>query len=570
MKKITLLIVSMLMVTLFTMAQIKFIVYKADGSTIELLATEVDSIGFEGNSIKPDTPDNPNIPNANGHEYVDLGLPSGTLWATMNVGATSAEDYGDYFCWGETTPKSSYTESNYTYSGKSNKLHLSSDAAYVNWGENWRMPTYRELLELEDAYYTTWTWTSLNGVNGYKVTSIVNGNSIFLPAAGYRDGSDLNYARAGGFYWSISKYEGDGDAIMSLNFNSRDISISSGADRSTGLSVRPVLRDVEPTYTLRFDANGGEGAISSIIVENGDWVTIPTSTFTRENYRFKGWSTEADGSGTYYDDEEGIVITSNLTLYAQWREGSGEGIPNVKIPGDDYTTLLFQIENATCDDFELYLMGIDGVWEDTPGMKFERVDGTQDWFQITIPALDETQSNFKIRANGNWIYEPKDGYELLDGTDEYVAAVADGGNINNLMMLQNAGGKVLALKVVRFVSPCAELQDYTITLKTNYCGEEGTDVAIIGGFPASNWDETEIIPMKKIDDTTYTYTIENCVPGIEFKFQSTEGHWINLPNEFNEEYSEWLWLDNFILGDETEIFIDLTDTTKYSWSYCIP
>ena len=101
MKKITLLIVSMLMVTLFSMAQIKLIVYKADGSTIELSATEVDSIGFKGNNVQPETPDNPDnpdTPNANGHEYVDLGLPSGTLWATMNVGATSAVDYGYYFC----------------------------------------------------------------------------------------------------------------------------------------------------------------------------------------------------------------------------------------------------------------------------------------------------------------------------------------------------------------------------------------------------------------------------------------------------------------------------------------
>ena len=106
-------------------------------------------------------------------------------------------------------------------------------------------------------------------------------------------------------------------------------------------------------------------------------------------------------------------------------------------------------------------------------------------------------------------------------------------------------------------------------LKTNYCGDVGTDVAIIGGFPASKWDLYEIIPMEKIDDTTYTYTIENGVPGMEFRFQSTDLYINNEPLEFNEEYSDWYRLDNFILGDETEIFIDLTDT-KYSWYYCIP
>jgi hypothetical protein len=210
-------------------------------------------------------------------------------------------------------------------------------------------------------------------------------------------------------------------------------------------------------------------------------------------------------------------------------------------------------------------MGIDGVWEDPPEMKFERVDGTQDWFQITVPAMDETQTNFKISANGNWTYESKGGYEFYNDAAEYVEDGADGGKIDNLQMIADVGGKVLAFKVINFVTPCAETVTYTVTLKTNYCGDEGTDVAIAGGFPSSGWTA---IPMKKIDDTTYTFTVEDAVECSAFKFQSTEGDWINEPREFNEEDLKWYRLDNFILGNETEIFIDLTDS-KYEWYYCL-
>ena len=150
--------------------------------------------------------------------WVDLGLPSGTLWATMNIGASSPEDYGDYFAWGETKPKDVYSKENYkwyksdangsgytkycrrTYSGYNGfadnkmRLDLEDDAAYVNWGPQWRMPTQGQQQELIEN--CTWTWTAINGVNGQLVTG-PNGNSIFLPAAGLHgwglDGWNGNY-----------------------------------------------------------------------------------------------------------------------------------------------------------------------------------------------------------------------------------------------------------------------------------------------------------------------------------------------------------------------------------------
>ena len=158
----------------------------------------------------------------NAHEYVDLGLPSGIKWATCNVGANTPEEYGDYFAWGETTTKSSYSYTNYKYSSNPSTLPLSADAAHVNWGGKWRMPTKAEQDELSNISNCTWTWTTQNGVKGYKVTSKKNGNSIFLPAAGYCDVGNGNFSDAGsdGSYWSSSLGTGSGRFVYFLGFNS--------------------------------------------------------------------------------------------------------------------------------------------------------------------------------------------------------------------------------------------------------------------------------------------------------------------------------------------------------------
>ncbi len=158
---------------------------------------------------------------ANGHEYVDLGLPSGTLWATCNVGATIPEEYGEHFAWGETTSKNEYgwvtykwgekwtltkycTNSYYGTVDDKLTLEIVDDAAKANWGGDWRMPTLAEQQELLNE--CTWNWTTLNGVNGYQVTS-KNGNSIFLPAAGLRrNDSGLDFAGEYSEYWSSSLF----------------------------------------------------------------------------------------------------------------------------------------------------------------------------------------------------------------------------------------------------------------------------------------------------------------------------------------------------------------------------
>lgn len=192
----------------------------------------------------------------NSHEYVDLGLS--VKWATCNVGANAPEEYGDYFAWGETEPKDYYDWSTYKWCNGSNNtftkynykdgygtldnkmvLDKEDDAAAVNWGGAWRMPTKAEQDELRSN--CTWTWTTQNGVNGYKVTSNKNGNSIFFPAAGYHIYGAFNQAGSGGSFWSSS-------LITILPYNAyalyfcSDYVERSADTRYYGMSVRPVCQ----------------------------------------------------------------------------------------------------------------------------------------------------------------------------------------------------------------------------------------------------------------------------------------------------------------------------------------
>ena len=138
-------------------------------------------------------------------EFVDLGLPSGIKWATRNFGATKAEEYGAYYAWGEVNIKESYTSGNsLTYDNSSYNINISGnmkyDVASYRLKGTWRMPTEAEFSELVNN--CVWEWMAVNGVNGYKVTSIANGNSIFLPAAGYKNGSSCSNQGSEARYWS--------------------------------------------------------------------------------------------------------------------------------------------------------------------------------------------------------------------------------------------------------------------------------------------------------------------------------------------------------------------------------
>ena len=212
---------------------------------------------------------------------VDMGLPSGTKWANMNVGAEKPEDYGLFFAWGETVGYTSDTSDgrlfdwasykwmnegqsswqqinkyqlkdyqtegcwydstgNFIGDGKTT-LDLSDDAARANWGGQWVMPTYEEMRELLDN--TTNEWTTVNGVNGQRFTSKINGNSIFLSAAGNRYDASLGNQGKSGYYWSSSLSTSYTDSSRHLGFASSGVGTSSANDRFRGRSVRPVIRN---------------------------------------------------------------------------------------------------------------------------------------------------------------------------------------------------------------------------------------------------------------------------------------------------------------------------------------
>ena len=172
----------------------------------------------------------------NGHAYVDLGLS--VKWATCNVGANSPEEYGQYFAWGETNPKTEFTEEN----SLTNKKHMEDfsgdeqyDAAAANWGGGWRMATSDEYTELINDC----TWILVEN-EGYKVTG-PNGNSIFIPTSGFYNGSSLD--NSGTFSWSstpCNEYDND---VQSKAFciYADFIFVSNLADRYVGATVRPVV-----------------------------------------------------------------------------------------------------------------------------------------------------------------------------------------------------------------------------------------------------------------------------------------------------------------------------------------
>ncbi len=207
-------------------------VYKNGEVTHSISITDIDS-------IKVEETEKETTGIINGYEWVDLGLPSGLKWATCNVGASNPEGYGNYYAWGETTTKSNYLSSTSTTYGKTMgdiSGNATYDAATANWGGSWRLPTRTEIEELVNN--CTWAWTTQNGVNGRKVTG-PNGNSIFLPAAGYRYGSSLYGAGSLGYCWSSTPDESSTDYAYNLYFDSGYYVWSSNY-RNYGQSVRPV------------------------------------------------------------------------------------------------------------------------------------------------------------------------------------------------------------------------------------------------------------------------------------------------------------------------------------------
>ncbi len=232
-------------------------------------------------------------------QAVDLGLPSSIKWASCNVGATAPEDYGNYYAWGEVLPKDNYSWTTYAHAnGTANTLtkycnnatlgndgftdnltilEPEDDAATANWGEEWRMPTEAEWRELREN--CTWTWTAQNGVNGYMVTGKTNGNTIFLPAAGYRYDEILSDGGSYGNYWALSLLEKYSGHAWGIGFYSGLADMGSYG-RCYGQSVRPVQESGTGTgfgYTAATDTAPARKLLRNgqvLILRNGKTYTL--------------------------------------------------------------------------------------------------------------------------------------------------------------------------------------------------------------------------------------------------------------------------------------------------------
>lgn len=220
--------------------------YFRDGIGDESLSEDYVKFRCEGCAVRPVY--SPSSPPAT-VEIIDLGLPSGTKWASCNVGATKPEEYGGYYAWGEIEEKEVYKFSTYKYYQDGDYVNIGSDisgtdydVAHIKWGDKWCMPTKNDFEELMN--YCTMTWATLNGESGFKFTSKKNENSIFLPAAGWRGDGSLNDAGKYGDYWSSTQIPSLSNCAYDLHF---DLGVASwfiiGDGRMIGQSVRPVVRN---------------------------------------------------------------------------------------------------------------------------------------------------------------------------------------------------------------------------------------------------------------------------------------------------------------------------------------
>lgn len=293
------------------------------------------------------------------HEYVDLGLPSGTLWATCNVGANSPEEVGNYYAWGETKPKDRYSNDNYfdrsynKYNNEGGKttLDLDDDAAYMNWGDGWRMPTYEEMNELKKR--CEWRWISRNGVTGFDVTG-PNGNSIFMPAGGGMYEQQLLGAKVYGTYWSSTLDSGFEYANLyglGINFASpsSDTDWSWESSRWDGQTIRPVYAPTPSTDNHEYVDLGLSVKWATCNVgankpeEYGEYYAWG-ETETKSKYSEQNYFDTNDGGKTYnkYNDTGGLKVLEAEDDVAHVKWGG-----NWRMPTDAEQDEL--IENCSCE-----------------------------------------------------------------------------------------------------------------------------------------------------------------------------------------------------------------------------
>lgn len=345
-------------------------------------------------------------------EWVDLGLPSGTLWATMNVGAASPEECGGFYAWGETETKYTYSWATYSHCDGSyltmNKyctdgyygtvdglkaLEDADDVATTLFGENWSMPTREQFEELFNQDYTTWKRVSRNDVWGILVTSKKTNWSIFLPVGGYRDGKD-SYNEDRGYYWTKDLYVGIENLARSLSIDGNSLSTGASNNRRCGLNIRPVYKQPEHEYV---DLGLPSGTL---------WAATNIGAETPENYgNYYAW-------GETETKDEYNWKSYKLAIFGNEIEDFMSSNDLIKYTGSDY-------KDEKSDKYAQSLQETDDAATANWGADWQMPDMFQ-WIELisgeytTIEYVSLSQYRHGVRitskSNGNSIFLPLAGY----------------------------------------------------------------------------------------------------------------------------------------------------------------
>lgn len=372
-------------------------------------------------------------------EAVDMGLS--VKWANVNLGASTPEEYGAHFAWGDVAPTHDTWWSNYKwcegskstltkynnnsgYGSVDNRTELEAcdDAAQVILVGDWRMPTDDEMTELRSN--CNWAWTSLNGVKGYQVTSNVNGASIFIPAAGMQNGDSIGNDY--GYYWSSSLYASDSRKAWYLSFNSENVNRDNYLYRCYGLSVRPVSKiPLFYVHNDKFSVSGSATSATLFVLGNVDWTasclnaTVNPSSGSGRGNVIVSFEPNNDtvNDKTYIvnlstnEEVDNQVIAVTITQKAALAEGEQEEVIV------DFTDMCFSnAQDITCVEQDGLVIDFEKVKNQTPARYYDNSNtvrvyggntmkvtgGTIKEIEITFNPAYTNSTNTLMVDNGQW------------------------------------------------------------------------------------------------------------------------------------------------------------------------